>query len=936
MTSDAVEVATLLSRLEDALVPPTTAASELPEAADLGFERTLSRKLARTLDSHSDRVLQLVERVLTWYSASQSGSRVELDGDLVKDGEYRNIVDLVEPLLEHADEAIERHLGIGKAKQQQQQTIINGQTAAIAAPADALKPKQPKLDSSLLHAVNLEKPQLLFTDRLKIRAPPIDAAADTQPLWKPVLRTKPNATAARSDWLQTESHTPSDKFETVTGTKPPSYMRYKHPYEAELAKLAPPQSLFQAPVEPQQPNPASFEQTPFEMVSDEVGLSRMMKEIKQVGKDENKRQLAIDLEHHDHRSWSGITCLMQLSTRDKDYVIDVLNPGVRDNLERLNVVLADPSWVKVFHGAHSDIIWLQRDFGLYVVGLFDTYHATHVLGYQQHSLASLLHRFVGFEADKRYQVADWRIRPLPKEMLHYARSDTHFLLDVYDHLRLQLLAKEQKSQTASADPNDELAAPPLLDVYTRSIETSANVFSIPPYDGETGHFESGWLQLLARRQQLKSYATARAIPSLPIKTGWGPNEVKLEVLKAVHAWRERVAREQDEGLRYIMSNEGLWSIAEKRPADPVELLKLLGSARNNGVSEVVRKHKDELVKIVRDVVDKFQAERESSDEVVVTFQDEGLSRVQGTEVPVVRPVAGLWNTDANAKASTSKAVTASSSSALFGRNKGSSSSSKQQLKQTPSVSTVSTSLFFGTSAAQNDKGKQSVKSSVAEVVERVYSSLVLGGGLASSLRGQAVPALAPVEMGMDVEPEEEAAPVAAEENRSLALTGDHTFSKPSAASPIPVASQDSSRRSTAATTNGEDVLIVSSLKDKPLKKRKAAAAEVNASATVDDSPPKKVKKEKKVNGKKSGGERSVPAPFDYENAKSLLDAEPDFVKESVSQTKKGGKKKKGDKGVGSSSSGAGGGGGFKLDQSGFRRPMTTTPKQGKGNAQKTF
>ena len=57
-----------------------------------------------------------------------------------------------------------------------------------------------------------------------------------------------------------------------------------------------------------------------------------------------------------------------------------------------------------------DMIWLQRDLGLYVVGLFDTYHASHALGYPKHSLASLLTRFVNFDADKKYQMADWRIR----------------------------------------------------------------------------------------------------------------------------------------------------------------------------------------------------------------------------------------------------------------------------------------------------------------------------------------------------------------------------------------------------------------------------------------------------------------------------------------------------------------------------------------------
>lgn len=34
---------------------------------------------------------------------------------------------------------------------------------------------------------------------------------------------------------------------------------------------------------------------------------------------------------------------------------------------------------QVFHGAESDILWLQQDFDIYVVGLFDTYHATKVL-----------------------------------------------------------------------------------------------------------------------------------------------------------------------------------------------------------------------------------------------------------------------------------------------------------------------------------------------------------------------------------------------------------------------------------------------------------------------------------------------------------------------------------------------------------------------------
>lgn len=35
---------------------------------------------------------------------------------------------------------------------------------------------------------------------------------------------------------------------------------------------------------------------------------------------------------------------------------------------------------QVLHGAESDIVWLQQDFNLYIVNLFDTYHASKVLG----------------------------------------------------------------------------------------------------------------------------------------------------------------------------------------------------------------------------------------------------------------------------------------------------------------------------------------------------------------------------------------------------------------------------------------------------------------------------------------------------------------------------------------------------------------------------
>lgn len=51
--------------------------------------------------------------------------------------------------------------------------------------------------------------------------------------------------------------------------------------------------------------------------------------------------------------------------------------------------------VKVFHGADSDILWLQRDFGIYVASLFDTGQASRILCLKSHGLAHLLRHYCG-------------------------------------------------------------------------------------------------------------------------------------------------------------------------------------------------------------------------------------------------------------------------------------------------------------------------------------------------------------------------------------------------------------------------------------------------------------------------------------------------------------------------------------------------------------
>jgi 3'-5' exonuclease len=69
------------------------------------------------------------------------------------------------------------------------------------------------------------------------------------------------------------------------------------------------------------------------------------------------------------------------------------------------------------------------------VNTFDTYHAGKTLKYPALSLAHLLKFHGNLKLNKKHQQSDWRQRPLPEDMIAYARSDTVYLHFLYDCLR---------------------------------------------------------------------------------------------------------------------------------------------------------------------------------------------------------------------------------------------------------------------------------------------------------------------------------------------------------------------------------------------------------------------------------------------------------------------------------------------------------------------
>jgi len=300
----------------------------------------------------------------------------------------------------------------------------------------------------------------------------------------------------------------------------------KNPYQYEIEQLPLSESYKDAK---DAQTPAPLESTRYEFISTSNQLQALISHLSTVP------ELAIDLEHHSTRSYQGLVCLMQISTRDRDYIVDTLT--LWSELPALLDVFTNPAILKVFHGADSDIIWLQRDFGLYIVNMFDTGQAARELQLPSFSLAYLLKRMCQVDTDKSFQLADWRVRPLSSAMVKYARIDTHYLLYIYDRLKAELAVKGRElHKDASALINA---------VFLRSKDVSLKVYM------KADH----------------TYMGIRRLGTL----GYGSKRV----LEALAQWRDTVARRLDESPSFLIAGEAVVLLAATLPSSEEELLSRL-------------------------------------------------------------------------------------------------------------------------------------------------------------------------------------------------------------------------------------------------------------------------------------------------------------------------------------------------------------------------
>lgn len=278
------------------------------------------------------------------------------------------------------------------------------------------------------------------------------------------------------------------------------------------------------------------------LIQTQVELERLFQRIRQ------EPRVALDTEAASFHRFRDRVYLLQLSSRLETAVID---PLPLSNLDPLAEVLADPKIEIVFHDADYDLRLLGHEYGLQAENLFDTRIAAQLLNEPGVGLAALLEKHLGVHLDKRYQRADWSVRPLTPEMLEYAAADTRHLLALRDILESRLRERGRLEWA-----QEEFA---LLSAAPRQVMEPE---------------EPGYLRLKG----------AKAL-----------NGRALAILRELFLWREEVARRTDKAAFRILNNEPLLIMAKAPPQD----LNALKGIRGIGTEQAERRGREILAAVRR-------------------------------------------------------------------------------------------------------------------------------------------------------------------------------------------------------------------------------------------------------------------------------------------------------------------------------------------------
>jgi len=227
-------------------------------------------------------------------------------------------------------------------------------------------------------------------------------------------------------------------------------------------------------------------------------------------------RVGIDTEFHNERSYTARLMVVQIAFEDGFAIVD---PLALPDLTPLVEALSKPTVVG--HALGSDLKIFAERFGIVPPDVFDCQIAAAFLGYGLSiSLADLVRDIQGVRLKKLHTVSDWSKRPLSAGQLEYLIEDVAHLLDMQTELTRRLPEKNR---------------------YEWAREECQQLADLNRY----------------RVDERKLYARIPGANRL--------NRRELAVLCELARLRDRLARERDVPLKYVMPDDVLAGLATMRP-----------------------------------------------------------------------------------------------------------------------------------------------------------------------------------------------------------------------------------------------------------------------------------------------------------------------------------------------------------------------------------
>lgn len=148
-----------------------------------------------------------------------------------------------------------------------------------------------------------------------------------------------------------------------------------------------------------------------------------------------QKEIAIDCEFDCNNFFHVATALIQISTYQRDFVIDpfLMFPCIKVLLEP---IFMNSKILKIVF-SNNDVKAFRRDFDVLFCGVVDVQDVYKRVNNEQELLgfANLVKVVLGVDLDKSFQNYQWSNRPLPENVLMYARNDTKYLIRLYNEFK---------------------------------------------------------------------------------------------------------------------------------------------------------------------------------------------------------------------------------------------------------------------------------------------------------------------------------------------------------------------------------------------------------------------------------------------------------------------------------------------------------------------